>query len=326
MLRPLRLGELFDQSFFLYRQHFGHFFGVALVGYGPLALIALGLCGVFESTSYWAWIVLLIGLPIFFWADGLTNAALTIAARDRRLGLTAAPWRAVFQQAWAHRHQLAQLQIIGWSPLALYFLSPFCLNFLSVFALGLLCYVLAILFPLYTPILIVETPPSKALRRRAWELARPRLWATAGFGLLFALMTVVMLVGPLFTLQSAIINGLSPWLADWLTPANLITLGSSLLLIAFMPFRAIAFLHLYFDLRLRAEGLDLVVKALRFTHPAQSETERWQAAQQAAPPAPLTAVITWREMVFFVALAVVALVVFVGLVVLIFFFADQGGT
>ena len=142
------------------------------------------------------------------------------------------------------------------------------LFFLGVLAGSLLCLIpgifLAVAWTVNTPALIVErVGPAKALGR-SLALVKPRWWPTFGFVLLISLMTGI--ASAMVTFPVGLI-----WRGG---SANIIANGvvSMLSSLVITPFSAAATVLLYFDLRVRHEGLDVQLLAQSLDMPAPQQS------------------------------------------------------
>lgn len=127
-------------------------------------------------------------------------------------------------------------------------------------ALGfLLCIVPGVLlFALYTAVtpavMVEEIGPIQAMRR-SWRLMKPRLWPVLGIAILARMIAGVLgnLLGGIPSVVAVVFGGSLAWL--------FIALGSILSSIVSAPIVAIVSTLLYFDGRIRHEGLDLQIMA-----------------------------------------------------------------
>ncbi len=122
-----------------------------------------------------------------------------------------------------------------------------------------LCIVPGLLaFALYTAvtpaIMIEEIGPIHAMRR-SWRLLRPRMWGVLGIALLARLIAGVLgnLLGGVPSVAATLLGGSFAWL--------FVGIGSILSSLVSAPIVAIVATLLYFDGRIRNEGLDLQMMA-----------------------------------------------------------------
>jgi len=137
-------------------------------------------------------------------------------------------------------------------------LGFFCVHLLELVGL-VACLVGALVpmtfFVLTTPAIVVEEiGPIQAMSRSAM-LVRPRFWQTLGIAVLAGIMASFLgnILGTPFTLIAELIGLRNGW--------PLLALGSILPALITTPFVTIVSTLLYFDARIRQEGLDLQMMA-----------------------------------------------------------------
>ena len=294
-LQPLNLGELLDHAFRLYRRHFFTFIAIYAVVEIPLTVIEWS----FSNLFFPAW----GGTPTVYFSAILNlfvrtlyTAAITRAVAESYLG-QAIGFRRAFSDIghkWRALIGLSFYQGLVNLVIFLWWLIPCIGNFTGV---GMLIYFVWILAPLVAPVLILEDVGIRASVRRAWQLARQRFWWMMGVGLALALISGVA-VGPSLVLDS---------LLTWLTASTLNDLSNTELLasafqtlvntfinVLYQPFFALAYVLVYFDLRIRYEGLDLALQA----NAATSETAFYLVTNTALEPS--GDLFTRREFGYFV--------------------------
>jgi hypothetical protein len=115
------------------------------------------------------------------------------------------------------------------------------------------------LFLMIAPVVVLEGLPFWQAVRRSWRLAARRYWPTLGTALLAGLMAY--LLGQILSIvpsTAALLIGLH-W--GWL----LLAVGSSLAALIVTPVAGLTATLLYFDARIRTEGLDLQLIAAGLT-------------------------------------------------------------
>ena len=111
------------------------------------------------------------------------------------------------------------------------------------------------LFVAVAPVIGVEGGGAMAAVRRSVRLVRPRYFPVMGIALLMGLVATL-----LSTALSALPQVIAAWDGDWWP---VLAVGNIAAEIVVMPFVAAATVLLYFDLRVRTEGLDLEMAAGR---------------------------------------------------------------
>ena len=257
-LRPLEIGDLLDETFRMYRRHFFLFAGLSVI----LSIPTAGLSGFFSyallngllqqttpgkmpnfnfsflgPTLVAAVVVLLITLvllPFFY-------GAVTFAACESALGhpVTAA---GVFNGVLRHYFQL-----LGYWLLTGLMLVLFCLLPLWIW--------IWVSWVAVMPILFMENSGLGAAMSRSWRLVEGRWWRT--FLILFLIFIIVYAVrfalGAFITLGQGLLQlVISPLVVVWISGATTVIVDSLV-----NPVLQIAIVLIYFDLRVRREGLDL---------------------------------------------------------------------
>ncbi len=306
-LRPLSMSELLDGAITVVRTHPKATFGLsavlALIGLVvvglPLATLARwGLSFVPSSTDTadpdslglnWADIssALLLSLPAWICgllATGILTALVGQAVLGRTVG-AAQSWQAAKPRLWALLG-LSLLQvlvstlaiavaltplgvglIIGQPALALLSLP---LGVVAIVALiGLSC-----VFALAPPVVVLEQRGPLSALKRTVRLLRGQWWRT--FGIWLLLQVLLQVLGSVVSVPLGIVStvmqllrdtgssmkGLFSFISDLFT-----ALGSSLSAVVIWPFAAAAMALLYLDMRMRREGLDLVLDRVARAEP-----------------------------------------------------------
>lgn len=275
-LRALALAELLDETFRIYRRSFGLFAGLALAVTLPGMVMNL-LSGSYRSWGWLTRVVQNIGNP-----DALQGIAQSPPPQtDPAIGLLASLVTLILIPVTAGVIIYAANEIIkGRNTTILGALEGTLQRYWGLAAVALLGGVL-----LFAGILLITIPfviwiavrwlvgapallaedlgPVNALGR-SWQLVEGRWWRTVGIFLVVVIMTTV--ASAILGATGGAIMGLVPGLSDDLRGA-LVQVTSSLTGALVLPVSYIAITLMYYDLRVRREGLDLD-----------------QLAQQAQPP------------------------------------------
>ena len=105
-----------------------------------------------------------------------------------------------------------------------------------------------------TPVLLVEGARGTNAMRRSFQLVRPRWWPTFGLGVVAVLLTLVISSALNLVLIAVIFSTRDTTSTAYIVIAGILGTISSLIS---TPLVASAYVILYFDLRVRSEGLDL---------------------------------------------------------------------
>ena len=316
-LRPLRLVELLDAAFRIYRRNFLTFIGIMAIMQIPVSLLTLGSSvvmlqgmgsilgtGGLPNAQYFLGMgsTFLLAIISFFLISGLATAALTRAIAASSLGGRLGVFDAYRKLGSSVVNLLlsmllAGLIIIG---LCIWLLIP-CVGWFS--GLGMILYFGFVIMQLLVPVVVLEKRGPLDALRRVWELARRRFWWLLGLAGVLYLLNLV-LVGPAglatyllqqFTLRGGI-NSM-----DYVTSTTISTVIQSLvtLLVSliYRPLELSVIVLTYFDLRVRSEGFDLALQSMSSTE--YPDPVDGIAAAPATPPQ--KSLITGMELGYFVA-------------------------
>jgi hypothetical protein len=293
-LRPLALGELFDRAFVLYRRHFWLFVGLtavpgvfalfmtlaqqgfqAVVTPDPAAVAAgaapetpdlaaaLGFFAAMITSLVLYWVVYMIAL-----------GAATLAVSEIYLGRTVTIMEVYGRMRGRIGSLIVLLILIGLRVGGVFLLGMFVvglsvgvastvspvlgglLAFVFLLASVVLMLLMSLRYGVSIPALVIEGLPPGASIRRSIELTQGRLGRVFLLVLCATLITyaaVVLFQGPF--LAGALLAGLESQTGFWLNIAGAVTgtIGTTLT----TPFLIIGLALIYYDARIREEGLDL---------------------------------------------------------------------
>ena len=283
-IRPLTLGELLDQAIRLYRRNFAAFIGIIAIPYIPLTLLQTALS--YFSTSSAAsvlqnpgaasnpftlpsgsWLGLLgmigVGFLHFILVNGIATAAFTRAVADNYTGQPVdilGSYRKL-GSSWARLVGAVLLLMLVTFLCVIWLIVP-CLGWFT--APGLLFFLGLVVGPLVAPVVVLERHGIAASLRRAWDLGRSRFWWLVGFALILFLLGQLIVTGPVYIIN-AILRALLLDAANvqdrliWSTVIQ--TLVQMIGGLLYLPLQLAAMTLVYFDLRVRSEGLDLALQA-----------------------------------------------------------------
>jgi hypothetical protein len=281
----MTLAELLDRAIGLYRRHFLIFIGIIAIPYIPLMLIQMGLqlitttsmmdglstapnsANPFESfnpavigASMGSILVVFVQ---FILVQGVASAALTRAVANNYMGRPVGILDSfrTLQDSWL-RLILALVVIFVLAFLLFIWMIIPCIGWFT--GPGLLMFVSLIVSPLVAPVIVLERGDILASIRRAWDLARGRFWWLVGYAFVIALFGQLIITGPVYlisfsaqSLQSLFQLDFDQQLIVSTIIQNLVTISTSLL---YLPLQLTIMTVIYFDLRARAEGLDLAMQ------------------------------------------------------------------
>jgi hypothetical protein len=246
MLRPLNVGEILDRSFSLYRSQFGPMVGTALALYLPLAVM-LAVFGLIEASDSPSVLIAggafaLLIMPLMLVGMVLALGSLTYQASRAYMGHPAGVGESL-------RHGFSRFFALAFAMI----LTGIGI-FLGLFGLligALIVWVL--LFAVVPAVVIERRGPVSALQRSA-DLAEGDWWR------IFAVIVVALLIA---TLPSTALEVMMASAGNAEDPVyvGLVQALSSLVNALTYPFSVAATVILYYDRRVRAEGLDVELMA-----------------------------------------------------------------
>lgn len=313
-LRPLSTGQILDRGIRLYRRHFLTYIGIVALAQIPATAVTIlaGIVdpaptfvsplasfseqfmgGIAQSTGIGSGLLNLAVFVISFLLSTLGAAAQVQAAAashlDQQPGILEA-YRAVLR-FWGSL--IGAYLLVFLAILALLFwwlLVPFLGWFTG---LGMMMFFGLVVIPFVVPGIIIERQPVTQVIQRAWSLARRRFWWLVGFMLLLGLFGQIVVTGPAlllgFGIQATIAGSI-----DTVTLRVVQQILGLLLNLIYLPLQLTCVTLLYFDARVRTEGLDLALQT------AVAEGEGTVETVLAQPP-PATAGLwpTWEEFAYF---------------------------
>ncbi len=264
-LKPLTVLEILDAAFRLYRQNFGTFLGIMAVAYVPFFVVIMATSSIvvgggqelitvrepgappeINPAALGALVVLALGgLLLAFIALPVATGALTRAVGDRYL-----------DQPTSIGRSYGRIMGIIFGYLGAIILSSL------VQVLGIMCCIVPGMFfftwfILTAPVCVLEGVGGTKAMGRSYELSRGHRWRILGLGCLAFLVTQ-MLGGS----TNAFGHFVLPLLVENLMIRFLIQQAiDNVLSLLLAPYWGVAWVLLYYDLRIRKEAFDLEVLA-----------------------------------------------------------------
>jgi hypothetical protein len=322
-LEPLSIGQILDRVFRLYRENFLTFLGIVAVFQIPVVIFSTLLTfvqlelqqspEVFASPEMVGGLILgsfgVLGLSVVIsLISYFSVAALARATMMRYMGEPVT----IIDAYRGIGREWVQIILV----LVLFLILSLFLGVVGLITCSLLglSFFLAIAMELAIPIIVIERQRAAGALRRAWDLVRRRFWWVLGFYFVLYLLQMLVVSGP-STLAQFLVGGVFP--EDPFAPstASLIvpSIISGFLGILFLPLRYTASVLLYFDLRVRTEGLDLALKSAAGEAGAASP-----AAVLAQAPAPeRDSIITTQEYLWMVGITIGGIFLLVALSVVL---------
>lgn len=265
-LKPLSIGQLLDRAIRLYRQHFLLFIGIITLTQIPASVFAVLITLVSSSPDVIGSglavgaVAVVVGLFSFL-VSQIGIAALTRAVAEiysgKRIGIVEA-YRKI-GSAWLTligASLTCGLLVIG---LFVFFVIP-CIGWAAAIpGFGFVLFFSMVVVPLLAPVIVLEGKGASAAISRAWSLARQRFWGLLGFMLILSIFAQLIVTGPVLLTQFFVLSLLDTMNQTVL--AVLQQLVSFLLSVIYLPLQWTCITLLYFDVRVRTEGFDLVLLA-----------------------------------------------------------------
>jgi hypothetical protein len=266
-LRPLEIGDLLDETFRMYRRHFLLFGGISVILSIPsAALVGLALGSFYSALqqsqgqiSDLSFLTPLLGSVaagsvVYILILPFTMGAVIYAACESALGRPVTAGGVL--RGVLHRY----FPLLGYW--LLFIFSLYVALALCVAPVILWTWVF-VLWIVVTPVMFVENIGLRAAMGRSWRLVEGRWWRT--FLILFLMLIlwyVVQLGLGAFLQLGQYLLGLvvSPFISAAISAASGEVVGALV-----NPILQIAIVLIYFDLRVRKEGLDLFQMAYRLS-------------------------------------------------------------
>jgi hypothetical protein len=254
-LREMGLGEVLDAAIRLYRRHWKTFMAIVAVIIVPFTLLD----GIFQrlvthpfkvggrvfissaDTGPLAAVTIAFAAASFLLITPLLTAAIVRAVGDSYMGVDPDVGRA-FQTATARL----------WSVLLVVFLSGLAVTggFLLLIIPGLIFYAR---FLFSSAVVVLEGGRGTEAMRRSWRLVKGR----TGMVLLTVFLAGLLggVVAGILSIPAGLVSQF--WIEGWIVRVILVSLAQ----VVVTPFTTIVPVLLYFDMRIRKEGLDLAIMA-----------------------------------------------------------------
>jgi hypothetical protein len=261
-LRPLEIGDLLDETFRMYRRHFVLFAGLSVICAIPTAAVTgFTLFTVFNtvltpgSSRITFDPTILIWLGIFFLVTlalvPFQYGAVTYAASESALG------RPVTLSGVLRGVLRRYFPLLGYMVLISLMAIAFCLLPLWIWIWVGWCVVM--------PVMFIENVGLLQAMGRSWRLVQGRWWRT--FLVLFLMFVVYYVVSLALRAFLALGQALLQLVVSQLVIVWIAAATSAIVDSLVYPVVQIAIVLIYFDLRVRKEGLDLFQQAQRISPP-----------------------------------------------------------
>jgi hypothetical protein len=286
-LRAMRVAELLDETIRLYRHNFLTFVGIVALLQVPMSILSTVLTayssqfymsaleasmvapGMAPSDAFLTSYLLFAGVSVLLSAlnylvvYNLVTAALAWAISNRYLGepvSIAGAYRSILGRFWSLLGAVLLLVLINAALIALPVLLSVAVECVGAIvllvALPLLVWI-DIRLAFITQAVVLDGRPARGALIRSWDLVQGYGWRTLGFVLLLGIFSLLIVSGPSYVATFGM-RALGVPL-----PVQTVASGalSAVLTTLYTPIRLAGMTLLYYDLRIRKEGLDLELQA-----------------------------------------------------------------
>lgn len=329
--RPLSLGELLDQAIRIYRRKFLTLLGILVIPYFPIIVMqavssylmvnsSQGFTtsdNPFGDSGYWIGIIGVYATLFlqFILVQGVGGSAVTRVAANSYANRPSGIMDAYREMAPSMGRVVLALLVVCLIYVAafIWFIIP-CIGWFS--GLGVIFFLSSVVTPLMIPVLVLEKKGGFDAFRRAWDLGRSRFWWLLGFAFVLSLLGQLLVAVPVY-LVNFLVNLLVGSQFGMEQVALVSSVVSSLTSFAtgllFIPLSMTAMTVVYFDLRVRSEGLDLAMQAA-----SQADPEANIATlAETTPSGPLGSFVTGTDVAYFVLLSLIFVALYVILILAI---------
>jgi hypothetical protein len=257
-LREMRIGEMLDAAVRLYREHWKVLLGIAAFVLVPYFFIQEALVAAVtrdvttnlgglsvqtqEGATAAAVVSIVFGLGYFLFIQPFLTAAMARATADLYVG-GRADIVGTYRFALPHTHSILWVSLLTFLAVAG--------GFILLIIPGIIFYVRFLFGP---TVVVVEGTKGTQAMRRSWRLVKGHTGKVLGTVFLAGLLAAI--IGGILSVPFVIAGNLMGT-GGWILRA----IGSSLSAVITRPFAAIIAVLLYFDMRIRKEGLDLALMA-----------------------------------------------------------------
>ncbi len=295
-LRPFTVPQLLDRTFRIYRDNFLPFFALVAVVVIPLTIVQLlgsewltaQLTQTVDTTSTGSFrtnpqsanaflgsftnllvLTFVVSAVVAIIQGVLINSVLTYMASERHLGRPVTLGEAFH----AVRDRLPKLGIglvVYYLILAVVIVGLLAILFACGLGIGALVYLGIALYAFLTPVLILERTGLSRGLKRAWVLGKARIWPVSGLILAVVILTSIISFG-LSLSQQAITRQTIASATSYSTTSMLQLVVQTIIAIFVAPILPIGLTLMYYDTRVRLEGLDIALSSVNTPEPRPSD-------------------------------------------------------
>ena len=298
-LRPMTTADIIDTAIRLYRHNFGLFLGIAAVVQLPTLVAQVASSAVIsaavateEEVNVLAMGGVTVGIVVLALAAVLLyplgQAAMTVAVSERYLGHSTSV-RAAYAAAVPHYWRVLWTSVLAW--LAIY--GGFFLCVIPGIWLG----IRLLLAPSVT--VVLEGRWGSAGLSRSWRLTEGNFWSIFGTMAVLVLMVMVATYGVITPVAILMGAGLASDPSSMTTYQVVTQSLAATMQMVLAPLWMLGIVLVYYDLRIRKEGFDLLMMAQALGVPAptyampQTAEPLYPAAPTSAPDLPAAKPAPW---------------------------------
>ncbi len=283
-LRPLSIGQIIDRATRLYRRQFWTYWSILAVVQIPIAILSLfivyftfdNLITLFEDPTAGFSTGNPLGINLASSLNNLlslfvlqfANAALCVVVAEGYFGgkMTVGEAFGRLRTRWQSIAGVSVLSLALMIGLAI-------LTFIALITLigwmagiGALMFYTWVVYPLVIPAIMLEGQSAWSAIGRAWRLAKPRFWTLIWWVIALSLLILAIQAG----IQGLLVTVLGATLFEGVMNQEFgntevwavmgVTIGTVLVGLFINPLRITVMTLIYFDLRVRSEGLDLAAQ------------------------------------------------------------------
>ncbi len=294
-LQPASVPQLLDRTFRIYRENFLPFFGLVAVVTIPLTIfelvsqlwmnsqLARGAFGGAQSSarmnarmaeSFLGEFANLFALTLIISAivaiiqAVLVNGVLTYMVSERYMGRQVTLGEA-FRAVRGRLPKLGIGLVVFYLIMGLVVAGLAAVFFACGLGLGAIVYLGIALYAFLTPVLILERTSLGLGLKRAWILGKARIWPVAGLIIVVTILTSIISFAALFSQQMVTTGTIA---TTSFTSDQVLQTVVQMVIAAFVaPVLPIGLTLMYYDTRVRLEGLDIALNSVPAPEPRPAD-------------------------------------------------------
>lgn len=287
-LRPQTMLELLDRAFNIYRENFVAFFGLVAAVTIPVTIVNLAtnfwytnqlFSNRIDSSSFRSsradvsaltasltllLVLLLVTIVVAIIQGVVVGSVLTYMTSERHLGRVVGV-REAFSAVRLRLANVGVALVLFYVILILAALALTVLLWLCGLGFGLISYLGVTLYAFLVPVLVLERADLTTGMKRAWMLAKARVWPV--LGLIGAVALINWILGQAVSWTGLFVARQAIAPASFGAAQALQILVQAIVQIFLAPVLPIGLTLLYYDARVRLEGLDIALQSANVPDP-----------------------------------------------------------